>query len=449
MSRSAKLLLIVLIVLVPVLLYGIAKGALYYKAKTTVDDFVLAAANHADIRYVDIDTDLRGIVTVNQITVQPSGYQDTIGIHSVRVSSDDPMFFLRGGPSDGENRSPPPQLGFEVAGIKVPLHSDLINAGLAGDAGAAPTDAADAPEAIGACANGLNIDPAMLQQMGFAELTMDLGGRYRVEQTTREMSLAFDLDMHDIESVHANARLTDVDMQTFAAGGAPQFNLGDLTFAMRVNPAFGRQALKTCAIGTEQPVQEWSERLADQALVQLEAQGMTLGHGLSSALRRFYAEWGEFRLEARPAKPVGLMSLLFVPPEQLVSILGLRMSLNDRPIDDIGFEWKRPGGQGLNALLEPTPQGESDGPRRPPSRVLMRREFIEVPVNAIGSYIDREVKIKPRGEPLREGVLKRISDGDAEVEQLLHGGRFTVFVPLREIESVAVLELRQIEPGGG
>lgn len=457
-SRSVKLLLLLL---VPLALYGIAKAVFYFQVKVTVDDLVLAAANHADIRYADISTDLRGAAVVHQITIQPTGQPDTISIDSVRLSSDDAMFFLRGGKwSPGED-VPPDQLGFAAQGIRLPLNAAMLEAAtieampeaavaevLPG--AASGTEIADtAPAATGPCADGLRIDPALLQQLGFTELTIDIDGGYRLDEVSHSLDVMFDVELHDIESMHVSLQLDEVDIATLAAGAAPSLKLAGFQAAVRVDPAFGRQATKVCAIGTDQPVQLWAAQLAEQALAQLQANGLTLGAGLSEAVHRFYNDWGEFRIEAQPAKPVGLLSLAFMPPEQLVSLLGVRLSLNDRPIPDIDFVWQRPEGQGLASLLA-RPDQQAEASRQAgaaPGRTLKQRVYVDAPVSAIATHIDRQVRIQPQGQPLREGVLKRIVKGEAEIEQLLHGGRFSVFVPLRKIESLKVMTLREIQPG--
>lgn len=474
MSRSAKL---ILILLVPALLYGAAKGLAYYQAKKAVDDFILAMANHADVRYAGLITDLRGAVTVEGITVQARDSSDSVDVASVRISSDDPMFFIQGLTLGEDEAVPPHSLAFSANGIKLPLDAAMLQAAVAPrvDEPAASTTDPQAPEDAaatdvqskddaasetatvvadiadsGMCAQGLHVDPAMLQQLGFSELVMDLGGRYDYAEASRDLELAFELDMHHIESVRIAAHLADVDLKAMAAGSAPQLNLSGFSVAVTVEPAFGNQMLKACAIGTEQPVQLWSERVAQRALDDMQAQGLMLGDGLSTAMRRFYKDWGEFKVEAQPAKPVGLLSLMFVPPEQLVPMLGLRISLNEQPIDDISFEWQRTAGQGLGALMGQNDEVSETGPQATnPARVIVRREFVNVPVASIRAYVDREVRIKPRGQPLREGVLKRVADGEAEVEQPLHGGKFTVYVPVSQIETIAVLELRKVTPGGG
>ena len=49
--------------------------------------------------------------------------------------------------------------------------------------------------------------------------------------------------------------------------------------------------------------------------------------------------------------PVGLFSLIFLPPERLAEALSLQLSLNDQPIADASFTWQRPDAQALSALF--------------------------------------------------------------------------------------------------
>jgi hypothetical protein len=252
------------------------------------------------------------------------------------------------------------------------------------------------------------------------------------------------MDVHDIESLEVSATMTEVDVATLASGGAPSVNLGGFRVSTRVSPEFGRQALKTCAMGSDETVQQWGEKLADKALQDLQQQGLSLGSGLERAVRRFYQEWGEFELEASPAQSVGLLSLMFLPPEQLANTLGLRISLNHEPITDTSFSWQRADGQGLSALLGgEQPKSQTKRKKR---RVLVRRQYEPVAVSDLSGYVDHKVQIKPRGLPMREGLLKAVRNGEAEVQQILHGGKYTVYVPLAEVESARALIRRELPP---
>jgi len=428
--RPGKL---ILILLIPALVYGALKGIMYYNAKSTVDEFVKTASAQADIRYSDISTDLRGAVTISGISVQPLGFEDTIGVDSVRFASDDPLFFVRGSKFLPGEVTLPNSLSYSVSGVQLPLSSDIL-AGAGIEAGADP------------CAQGLDIQPELLKKIGFSELAVDLDGSYRLDETSRTLEISMNMDLHDIESMQLAATMNDVDIETLSKGGAPQFSLGRMSFSVRVSPEFGRQALKTCAMGSDATVQEWSGILAEQVLAQMQQQGLSLGTGLSNAVREFYRDWGEFEIVAAPAQPVGLLSLMFLPPDQLADTLSLQMSLNNQPITDTRFRLQQPEGKGLAALFGGEQPGAEAGAktRTQPRRILVKRSYESVSVAQIGNYVGQQVQLKPRGQPMREGLLHAIGDGEVEVRQTLHGGKYSVHVPLKEIESLKVLVRRQV-----
>lgn len=432
-SRTGKLLLVVL---APALVYGAVKAVMYYNAKQTMDDIARAVSDFAELSYADISTEVRGAVTVSGIRVEPRGTDDSVTIDALRISSDDPIFFLRGGRwAPGEN-APPDSLAFAVSGARLPVTSTLY----AGVIGAAPP----APRGPGPCANGLKIEPDLLTAMGFSEIRLDLDGHYRIDEADRTLDIGMNIDISDIESTQFAATLTDVDVEGMAQGAMPNLNLGQFSLALNVSPEFGQRAVEACAAGSDMTVAQWNRRLADAVLEDFARQGVSLGPGLRRAVRAFYGEWGTFELVAEPQNPVGLLSLMFLQPEQLADALALRLSLNDRLITDTSFTWERPDGRDLSALFGAAAPADDAAATPRPQRRLLRREYESVPVGDIARYVDYQVKIKPRGQPVREGILKRIADGQVEVQQSLHGGKYTVYVPLGGVESMQALIQREI-----
>lgn len=430
---------VLLVLLIPVLAYGAFKGVLYYNAKRTMDDIALAASNHADVRYGSISTEVRGAVTVGDIRIQPIGSDDVIEIDAVRVASDDPLFFIRGGHWTPGEDAPPGSLSFAVNGVRLPLSDAWLPP--------SPTGVTPADPLVGACANGLQINAALLRQLGFKTIAVDMDGSYRLDETARTLDLDLNTDMRDVQSMRFAATFTDVDVVAMGQGvPSGNLNLGRLSVAMRLSPEFGRQALKACASGSDQTVDAWSGILADRALEGLASAGLTLGSGLSDAVRTFYREWGEIRVVAAPEKPVGMLSLAFLPPEQLVDALSLQLSLNGRPLPDTRFTWQRPDGANLGKLFAGESEQADSKTEARSRRIIVRRKFESVRVGDMARYLEHEVQIKPRGLPVREGVLKRIRDGEAEVEQILHGGRYTAYVPIGQIESLRVLVQREVKP---
>lgn len=430
--RPGKLLLIAL---VPVALYGAAKGLMYYKAKTAMDDIVAAASNQADIRYAGIATDIRGAVTVEGITVQPRGFGDRVDIDGVRLASDDPLFFIRGWDWQPGQAEPPDHLSLQVNGLRMPLDSELF------------AEYASAGEAAGEqCANGPSINPGLLKKLGFSELMVDFGGHYRLDKTNLTMDAGWRMDLKDLQSVELSVEMSDVDTQTLSQGAPPQMNLSGFRVAVDVSPTFGRQALKACAIGTDLSIEQWSERYAEQFIGNLATQGVSLGSGLQRAVHDFYRDWGTIEIVAAPAEPVGLLSLAFLPPDRLADVLALRLFVNEQLVTDTRFTWDRAEAPGLSALFGAVPEKQTGKPKAKPRRIIVRREYEKVSSADLPSYVGKFVRIKPRSQPLREGLLRRIANGQAEVEQTLHGGKFTAYVPVAEIDSVEALLQHQVKP---
>ena len=424
-----------LIILVPALAYGALKGVLYFNAKRTVDDLVTNTAHMADIRYSDISTDLRGAVTVSGISIQPLGFEDTIGVAAVRIASDDPMFFIRGADWQPGETAPPNSLSFHVSGVHLPLSSDVVQA--------------SAPKQLSAsdsCEQGMQVEPNFLLKMGFSELYVDMDGHFRLDEASRSLDVGMNVDLRDIESIQFAATMNDVDVEALSNGGAPQFSIGRMSFTLQVSPQFGKQVLKTCAVATELTVDQWSNILADNALEGMRQAGLSLGSGLSNAVREFFRDWGSIELRAAPSQPVGLLSLMFLPPSQLADTLGLQMSLNSQPITDTRFQWQPPQGQGLAAMLGGEQPGAANQAGSKARRVIVRRSFEGVSLTEIDRYVGHQVQLTPRGQPMREGRLSAVGEGEVAVQQALHGGKYTVHVPLDQIESVKVLVRSELPP---
>lgn len=437
---------LLVIALVPVVLYGAIKGVMYFNAKRAVDQMVEQASGQADIRYGGIRTEVLKAVTVEEIRVQPVGSDAEITIDRVRLHSDDPWFFITKGDWQPGRDAPPKSLGFDIGRLSMPVTEDLT--ATVGTRGAiAPGSPAD--DAPAGCDGGLQVDGPLLEAVGIERLVMDADGGYRIDETERTLYVETRFELAGIQSVEFEARLTDIDMEALAQGAPPNINLARMKTAFTVSPAFGRRALEACATGNPATPEEWSERLAEQALQGLRMVGMTLGPGLERSLRRFYREWGEVEIVASPAEPVGLLSLAFLPPDRLFDALGISVSVNDRVVTDTSFTWQQPDASALAALLG---QGQQGGPAdqsaRAPreTRIIVRRDYEAVPVGQLARYRDHHVRIVARNDPQREGVLKAIVDGVAEVEQSLHGGKYSAFVPVGEIESVSVLIERRVEP---
>ena len=140
--------------------------------------------------------------------------------------------------------------------------------------------------------------------------------------------------------------------------------------------------------------------------------------------------------------------MMFLPPDQLMDTLDLQMRLNGDPITDTSITLVHSQGAGLAGLFGGQQSGGGDQAKKRPRRIIVRRSYEGVPVRDIDDYVGHQVQLKPQGQPMREGLLSSVNDGEVEVQQALHGGKYSVHVPRSEIESLKVLVREEIPPKG-
>ena len=83
--------------------------------------------------------------------------------------------------------------------------------------------------------------------------------------------------------------------------------------------------------------------------------------------------------------------------------------------------------------------------KRQTRRVRYETYWANVGTPALNRYLRREVRLYTADQPPREGMLLTIRDDTAEVQQRLHGGRFTAHVPVEEITKAQVQMRREIQ----
>ena len=211
---------------------------------------------------------------------------------------------------------------------------------------------------------------------------------------------------------------------------------------VRVAREFGDRFMKLCAGRAGVTVDSFRARLLDDLQAQFAQVGMVLGPGLLQAMDDLYRDWGEVRLRVFPEKPLGVLEMMMMPsPQSLVSTLGLSLYVNDRPVPDLDFKLDLQLLQRDLGFESEWPQPESESSA--PNLVRLTRNYEPVALAMLDQYIGSGVRIKPFEQPMREGTLSGIVNGEALVEQRTYGGKLTSYVSLDRIESAEVLVVKK------
>lgn len=411
--------------------YGGLKVWMHVNVQKAMEELSVAAAGRAEIRYQGIDTDLGGSVTVRGLEVVPAEAPVPLHIESARLSGPSLKFFLLG---QKRSDAPPRRMFLDIDGIRVDLDPALFT-GLQESLGASNA-------AVGSgCGAGDELNPQLLRDMGFEQLRVNVAFSYEYDEPSRRFDGQLDFDIEQMERMQASMSLGDVAPDAMAGGMSGLPTLAGMALSMRVEPAFGRKYLETCAARANISVDDFRQQLVADTRALMARAGLQLGAGLSNALAEFHRDWGEFSVSAQPPAPLNPMALMFSPPGDWQRALGLRASLNQRPITDLSFELRPPDADELAILLgeETAPSG----PRVKPPRY--RRVFRTVTVGNLSHHVGAEVILHMgEGQPERHGLLVEVSGEELRVQQRLHGGKMTAHVPLREIVSAEVQFVEKI-----
>ena len=90
-------------------------------------------------------------------------------------------------------------------------------------------------------------------------------------------------------------------------------------------------------------------------------------------------------------------------------------------------------------------QGQSGQQAQPVMRKRYEKHWVDVQPGGLGGYLDRDVRLHSTDQPPREGRLVAIDNNVAEVQQLIHGGRFTAYMPLAEVTRAEVEIRREVK----
>ena len=121
-----------------------------------------------------------------------------------------------------------------------------------------------------------------------------------------------------------------------------------------------------------------------------------------------------------------MQTLRSFKPEEIVSMLNLRVSVNGKAVTDLSM-----------MPVRSTPTRPAPSPAAAPGFVAS--EFRAVPTADLDRHIGKTVRVHLTHGGTREGQLLQVLDGMARVMRRLPGGTMTLAIPLRQIERIEVL----------
>lgn len=434
------------IVIVTGAVAGGIKGYAHYQVKSTLDDLIGGARPFAAIRYEDLDTDLSGSATVHGLSIIPKNFPEHFQIDALTLSGPD-MDFLLNGFSEAKKRGKPPErAAISVRGWHVRADSALIRAMQESTQKLAGLLKIQSDS----CSLGQLFGAKDFTAIGHEEILIDMSFGYRFADTFPGIEVHWEFNTPG-ENARFSLTLTDVSRTLRPTQNMPK--LRDVQMNYRLDPAFTRQVIDYCAKLRGVDHEAYIDQLIAEPDVLYQVYlGFVPGPGLRQAFEDLLRNPGELQVVARPYEPLDLTTLGLYKASQLPDLLGLTVTVNGRPVDDMSLSFVDLGTQldaGMQAEVERSEFWNglglaADTPSEPASapgvdtRGTLQPQYRSIEHAQLGEHVGRQVRIVGSGGRKRNGLLKSVERGIATVEERRYGGSLTSTIALKDIVKAEV-----------
>ncbi|MCP4993596.1 MAG: hypothetical protein GY934_07405 [Gammaproteobacteria bacterium] len=434
--------ILLLITLPPLLAYAGVKGYIYNSVKTSLDSAIAQARPFADIQYGGIGSSLiDGAINLDSITITPTGATGDLRIEQFKIQGDGPRFLLDLSQGRVAN-TPPKKMLINLTGFTIPAGDALNNSLFSTD------NSASQPTAC--TLSGIFIQ-AGVDQLGYDYLKGDASLGYDLDRSGGNMQLRFKYKMDGIDALDLDAVINGLPSSPeLLATSNPTLELLDLSY--RVENGYMQQMLNHCADQHKLSRQEYIEYLLGSITPEL---GIQPSEDLLNGVRRMLERPGEMQLHIKPPGELNPALLSHLPPEKLTQALGLEISFNGFPVDDLSFSPPPDGDQksgvlgALRGLQEKPDRASIDKqaelvPKKP--KVRLQSYFAKSSVLDLHKHKGREARIFSNDNEIpRRGVIIDVSPNYVTLEQHIHSGTFTSYIPKENIQRVEVQLVKKME----
>lgn len=338
-----------ILVILPALLVAGAYGFYWYQVKSFADRLVEEALPQARVEYGSIYAHPLGEVGVDDVSITLTQDGTRIPIRSIRVRSQDPLFFF-----DPQGRIEagdwPQALSLSLQQVQLSLASPLLKTLEQQDRQVATSLPGGVSMNALACGEQTTLGLDALREMGYRQMVMDTSVQLQVMAEEGRFRLSSDFDMADMGDGYASVEISvsgnDLSPTQLLAAN-PRLRRLELNFQ---DGGYNARRNRFCA---EQAGSDEEQYLAQrQRLTRawLLAQGVQLPEPLEQLYQALEAPGSQFELVLEPPGGLGaeVMAVLN-SPAQLVERLNLALHLNGEPVALDQVRWSE-------ILVEPRPE---------------------------------------------------------------------------------------------
>ena len=422
------------------LAYGGIKAYMYYSLKSEMDQLTRQFSLFGQLQYGGLSTSLAGSLGVHDVTLQVHGMEDELRIKTIRYQTPNLWYLLQDSQQFDKGRIPQ-RISLSLEGVTVDLFGEftdrleeMINELHFQLQGVNPL-----------CGGRLFFGPLELRDMGYEEITSDMHIGYRFDAQNAQIIVDISSSTRDMAAVSMQGIIDGVSDTAFMSFIQPdvQPRLSRVTVNY-TDQSYTRRQVEYCAGLSKLQPNEYIEAEANQQPVYYGyVWGIVPGPGLRQAYRAFLSNPGQIDLSLELPESVTPETVDLFKPEDIPGLLNLKLSVNGDAVTDLSFSFYEGKQLDMSRKFETLFAQPGAASTPPPSREkkIVRHEtrYYVVPVTGLKKYVGEEVRLKTSSGQRRLGFLVSIGSNVAHVEQRVHGGKFTMQVPVGNITRAEVL----------
>ncbi|MDX1431960.1 MAG: hypothetical protein R3286_05875 [Gammaproteobacteria bacterium] len=423
------------LILMPAIAYGSVKGYAWYKVTSAMDEIVVAMTPFANVTYGGVGTSLAGSVSVHDLRIYSPAMQLDMSIEEVRVSAPNLQTLLN---IEDELRSQkvPEELGLHLVHARMPT-SAVAN--MQAMSVRSEFDEYFASLATLGCGDVKRIDAAELIEMGYHQLDMSMSIKVRRNAVSNYMDMRMEAEWHDGGRYFVDAQIPgDGSLNNLmASGNTPRFSF-DIE-----NAAYNERLVTYCAEKSGQDADGFVATHVDLLKSHLEAAGVSLNEELYDAYRDYLAGGDNITISINPDDPTLLQHIGMYQPTDMLTILGVEMSVAGRPVT-YEVDWNQRKFEAALAGELPAPSASDDEQQAnaaspaPAEPEPHKRAYVDVDKAELANFAESSVRLKTVTGRLIEGRLKGVEKDTVWLHVRVRGGAATLPILLGDISSAKV-----------
>ncbi|MEH6626794.1 MAG: hypothetical protein V7739_10125 [Motiliproteus sp.] len=456
---------LILPLLLPLIIFAAVKGYFWYQVKRFVDDVAVQISPFATLEYESIDTSFTGIAGISNVRIYPSGSEYPLNISSIRVVSDDWVYFVKlGTPLDKGDL--PRELAFEVIGIDIDLNAPYINM--------FSQQAAVAGNTFAGCEKSQVVGLELLKQLGYGTLHTDVKLSYRFNPESEYVTVNMDAVG---ENSFAMKLSSDIDLGVSVLNRenmkSLQPKLGGFSFGYR-DMSFNEKYIAHCAALYDEEVPQFVDRHVTLTADRYRQFGFEFNQELVEAYRSFISTQGDMNLSFNADTPLGVQQLAMAGPNEYLKMMDVKLVVNGKNITPVNVGWNMPEmGQNQSIIKEgrlgsgatvPPVQPQSSLPEimeqvaqksksiitpeekravkeaAAPRPKVKAKKYIRTSVPELSKYVGSMIQVDTKNGHRIEGEIKKLIRNGVQIEKTVGNG--TALLPIVYSNVLAVKVLR-------